>query len=127
MTRETAQLIEEMLRTHLELNEQKPVSYLPIKTIQNVLNMTVDGYVCFARARGNEIAIFDAECCCIDSGAVYAFRPEFLRMVLEDNAEILARHGWPTAERPFIERLSSEWMPSDHEVTDVIRRAFELP
>ena len=41
MTRETAQLIEEMLRTHLELNEQKPVSYLPIKTIQNVLNMTL--------------------------------------------------------------------------------------
>jgi hypothetical protein len=41
MTIEAEQLIEEMLRTHAELNEQKSVSYLPIKTSQNVLNMTV--------------------------------------------------------------------------------------
>ncbi|MEH2503387.1 hypothetical protein V1290_002198 [Bradyrhizobium sp. AZCC 1578] len=128
MTSEAENLIKEMLRTHVELNERKSVSYLPIKTIQNVLNMTVDEYVSFAKARGNEIAVFDSNSCCIGSGAVYAFRPEFLRIVLNDNAQILSRHRWPTAERAFVEKISSEWMPSDHEVTEVIREAFgDLP
>ncbi|CUX54519.1 hypothetical protein AGR7C_Lc20137 [Agrobacterium deltaense Zutra 3/1] len=62
-----------ILSRHVQLGSEKPVSYLPLNTIENVLGLTVDTYREMLRAGGNESMLFEDQQCAINSGAVYGY------------------------------------------------------
>src|SRR5882672_5140381 len=63
----------QILHSHLSLGRRKAVSYLPIKTVEKVIGLTVTEYRSMVEATGNRCSIFGPKDCCIDSGAIYAY------------------------------------------------------
>jgi hypothetical protein len=123
----TASLGEDAKRlvdNHLRIAPEKSVSYLPIKTVENVIGITVQDYMSLIERSGNEGIVFNAEDCCISSGAVYAFSYQHLAKILKDNQATLSGHGWPATPVDFIRRIAAEWVDEESPVMPIIRRAF---
>ena len=113
-----------ILASHLKVGPQKPVSYLPINTIENVIGITVPAYRSMIENSGNKCIVFKADQCCIKSGAVYAYSENDLRAVLNRNMEMLFNNGWPTDLDNFIRRIASEWLDEGNSLMPVIRAIF---
>ena len=73
--RPLAQTAREMLERHLNVGPKKAVSYLPIRTIEKVIGISINEYVALIEDAGNRSAVFLAADCCINSGAIYAYSP----------------------------------------------------
>jgi|GEM_PF-1063881 len=112
------------LDEHINVGRDKPMSYLPIKTIERVLGITVSDYRSRVEALGHKCAIFGAEACCIKSGAVYAYSDKELHNVLADHAEVLSANGWPTTSDEFVRRVASEWVEGNEYLAQAIKAAF---
>jgi 8-oxo-dGTP pyrophosphatase MutT (NUDIX family) len=116
--------IDQIVEAHTKVGQTKPVSYLPINTIESVLKLTIDRYESLIRETGAECAIFSESETCIRSGAVFAFDPTALMSVLQANRELLAEHGWPQTPAVFISKIAAQWVDEGHPLISVIRRAF---
>lgn len=112
------------LDEHIRVGHQKPISYLPIKTIEKVLRLTISDYRSKVEQLGNKSVVFSAEESCIESGAVYAFNDAGLESVLKDHAILLGAYGWPTSADEFIKIIASQWIDDDSPLMPVIRAAF---
>ena len=66
------EIADRLLESHLAVGPDKPVSYLPTRTIEEVIGMSVDRYVSLIEQMGNQYAVFGVNESCINSGAVYA-------------------------------------------------------
>jgi hypothetical protein len=113
-----------LVDNHLKIGPEKPVSYLPIKTVEKVIGISVQDYMSLIERSGNEGIVFGAEDCCINSGAVYAFNCHYLSKILKDNQTILSEHGWPATPVDFILRIAAEWVDEESPIMPVIRKAF---
>jgi len=100
------------------------MSYLPIKTIENVLELTVSDYRSKVEQLGNKSVVFSAEESCIESGAVYVYSDAALEAVLKDYADMLEACHWPISTGEFVKKIASEWLKEDAPVMPVIRAAF---
>ena len=113
-----------MLATHLKLGREKAVSYLPIKTVEKAIGVSIPTYIAMIEHSGNHHVIFSSADCCIDSGAVYAFHAGALEEILYNNRSILSENGWPIDSNNFIRKIASHWLDQDDPVMPVIKRAF---
>jgi hypothetical protein len=113
-----------IVERHLPAGRRKPVSYLPIETIETVLGLTIQGYVSLIENSGNKAVVLGTGDCCINSGAVYAYSCKELNDILGRNHTVLADHQWPTTSADFIARMAAEWLEWDNPVMPVIRQAF---
>jgi hypothetical protein len=113
-----------LVDNHLRIGPEKPVSYLPIKTVEKVIGITIQDYMSLIERSGNEGIVFGAEDCCISSGAVYAFNCQYLSKILNDNQTILSEHDWPATPVDFIRRIAAEWIDEESPIMPVIRKAF---
>jgi hypothetical protein len=116
--------VKDMLEHHLNVGREKPVSYLPIRTIEDVIKISVEAYVALFDDTGNRCVVFRGENCCINSGAVYAYSPEELGRVLDESGRLLAEHGWPVVPADFIKRIASDWLGSQDPIMSVIKQSF---
>ena len=114
----------EILERHLTVGREKPVSYLPMRTIENLIGISVDAYTELITNMGNQYAIFDSGRCCIQSGAVYAFSSPDLAQVLNEHSHLLSAQGWPLVPIDFIERIASEWLDPADPIMVVIKQSF---
>lgn len=114
----------QLLEAHLNIGQQKAVSYLPINTIKNVLSLSVDEYVAMIEERGHKAIVLGPHECCIKSGAVYAYSCQNLDHILYDNNQILMAYGWPTKSDDFIKKIAVAWQDGDSDLYQVIKRAF---
>jgi 8-oxo-dGTP pyrophosphatase MutT (NUDIX family) len=120
--------IDRIRESHLNVGPHRPLSYLPINTVEAVLKMNIGNYVAEAMMRDAKVAIIPAPLTCIKSGAVYVFDEPSLTTVLSANAPLLRLQGWPTTNREFVSRLAAEWLEDSHPVMPVVRAAFgEFP
>jgi hypothetical protein len=119
-----SQHLQAMVRDHIHVGPRKPLTYLPLKTIENVIGITVQEYQSLISKAGNDSIVLDENCCCISSGAVYAFSEKYLDQVLTSNAELLNLLGWPLASRDFIRKIAAEWFDEGHPIRPIIRQAF---
>jgi hypothetical protein len=85
MQGEAEKILRNALHSHLTLGRSKPLSYLPIQTIENSLHMSVDHYVQMAESKGLASRVFSSAETCINSGAVYLYEPKELNRVLAAN------------------------------------------
>jgi hypothetical protein len=113
-----------ILDSHLNVGREKPVSYLPIRTVEEVLGITVPGYRSMIAKLGNQSSVFSADECCIKSGAVYAYSYSDLGDFLQQNQVILYENGWPAIPADFIRRIASEWLDDENPILSVVRKAF---
>jgi hypothetical protein len=118
------EIAKRLLESHLTVGPDKPVSYLPIRTIEEVIGMSVDRYVSLIEQTGNQYAVFGVTDSCINSGAVYAYNRQGLAKILNENRDVLTQHGWPAAVDDFIRRIASEWLDPGNPITAVIRKSF---
>jgi hypothetical protein len=114
----------QIVERHLAVGRRKPVSYLPIETIETVIGLTIQGYVSLIGSSGNKAVVLGAGDCCINSGAVYAYSCKELNDILSRNQAILTDHQWPTTPAEFIARMAAAWLDGDNPVMPVIRQAF---
>ena len=120
----TSEELKLILDSHARVGQKKPVSYVPIRTVESVIGISVQEYVLIIESMGNSGIILGAEECCINSGAVYAYSPRHLDQFLKEDEAILAAHGWPTVPLEFIKRIAAEWLEETHPIMPVIRKAF---
>jgi hypothetical protein len=113
----------QILQDHLDLGTTKPVSYLPIATLEKVLGLTASEYAALVEQSGNRVAIFEGVDCCIRSGAIYAYSDDDLAALLVANRTTLQEHRWPTTSTGFIKRLAAQWV-DDGPILPIIRKAF---
>jgi hypothetical protein len=59
----------EILRRHVHVGRSKPVTYLPLSTIENVLEMPLEEYVRMVEQAGGKCSVFSESETCIRSGA----------------------------------------------------------
>lgn len=113
-----------ILEEHVNVGRERAVSYLPINAIENVLGLSIEDYRSLIERQGNECSVFRSDCCCIKSGAVFAYSPTDLDTILKEYASVLLEHGWPLSASPFVQRIASEWLEDDNPILPVIKRAF---
>ena len=114
----------QIVERHLAVGRRKPVSYLPIETIETLIGLTIQGYVSLIEKSGNKAVVLGAGDCCINSGAVYAYSCKELNDILSRNQAVLTDHQWPTTPADFIARMAAAWLDGDNPVIPVIRQAF---
>ena len=113
-----------ILHSHLKIGPEKAVSYLPIRTVERVIGITIEDYEIMIRNSGNQCSVFSAEECCISSGAIFAYSERDLDDVLKEYYILLSMHQWPTNSKGFIKKIASEWLEQGHDIMPVVRRAF---
>ena len=124
MANERSELIAHMIESHAKVGRLKPVSYLPLKTIENVVGITTAAYQAAVEENGNKFIVLGPDECCIESGAAYAYSEADLTALLESHKDLLRTYGWPTDPADFVRRLGSEWLPQDDPVMPVVMAAF---
>jgi hypothetical protein len=102
----------------------KPVAYLPLHTIRNILHMNPQALAQDAEVKGLGAALFGPDQCCIKSGALYIFDRQSLENLLRLSRSILSESGWPLDPDPFVARIALEWIDHTHPVAPIIKRAF---
>jgi hypothetical protein len=107
-----------------EVGPEKPLGYLPLYTVRDVLHMDPHALARDAAARGLSAVMFDADACCIKSGALYLFDRRAFDGILQSSAATLLSNGWTVDVDQFVARIAREWVDPTHPVAPVIRRAF---
>jgi hypothetical protein len=113
-----------ILNDHLRLGRNKPVSYLPIRTVESVLGLSVGEYLTFIEQAGFHCVILPAGESCIESGSVHAYSAPALADLLIGHAAVLSQHDWPTSPELFVRRIGARWLESGHPVLPVVQMAF---
>ena len=116
--------LDEILSVHIRVGPSKPVSYLPISTIERVLGMHVDDYTNLIAQGGASWRVFSESETCIKSGAVFAYSDVDLAAVLESHIDLLLEHNWPCGCPAFIRMIAAEWLDDQSPLRRVIAAAF---
>jgi hypothetical protein len=89
---------------HATVGPAKPITYLPIDTIEKVLGLTIAKYAELVKRRGGECAVFSTSETCIKSGAVYCYDPATLAALLDGHARQFEQLGWRQSRRHLSRR-----------------------
>ncbi len=115
---------ETLLKSRMDVGALKPLSQLPIQTIENELGLSVDAYVSLLEAAGHRAIVLGVDDGVIAPGVVYAYSEIDLAEILKNSAPLLREQGWPTSPADFIRKLAAERLDHRHALLPVIRRAF---
>jgi hypothetical protein len=113
-----------ILASLAEVGPAKPIGYLPLYAIRDVLRMEPLALAREGEAKGLSAALFGPDQCCIKSGALYLFDRQSLEHLIQSSRPILSASRWPLDPDQFVARVAREWIEPAHPVTPVIRRAF---
>ena len=113
-----------ILRSLTQVGSAKPIGYLPLYTIRDVLQMDAHALAREAEANGRSAVLFGPDQCCIRSGALYVFDRLSLATLIQSSSSILSENRWPLDPNQFVARIAREWIDQTHPVAPVIQRAF---
>ncbi|MCY6383085.1 hypothetical protein [Hoeflea prorocentri] len=109
---------------HLSLGRDKCVSYLPINTINNVLNKTTEA-MCQQAMRANlKCMVFDDGSCWVKGGAVYFYSESELSGLIRKHRNLLDSLGWEANCEDVVAKIAAEYFEADHAVMPFIVEAF---
>jgi hypothetical protein len=107
-----------------QVGPAKPVGYLPLYTITDLLQMNPHVLADEASASGRSVALFGPDQCCIKSGALYVFDRQSLQTLMQSSTSLLLANGWPLEPDEFVARIACEWIDQSHPLAPLIKRAF---
>jgi hypothetical protein len=108
----------------MEIGASKPVSYLPLYTIEDFVRQTPEAVAAAATARGLATAQFGSAACCIKSGALYVYDREVLASLLQERADAIVAAGLPLDPDRFVAHIATVWFEKDHPAYPIIARVF---
>src|SRR5215475_15344561 len=94
-----------ILSSLTQVGPTKPVGYLPLYTIRDVLQMDPYALVQDARVNGLSATMFGPDQCCIKSGALYVFDRQSLERLLRSSKLIVSASRWPLDPDQFVARI----------------------
>jgi hypothetical protein len=118
---EDAQRILESLS---KVGPNKPVGYLPLYTIRDVLKGSVEEMIAAAAVRGLARICLPADRCCIKSGALYVYDRDALAELLKQSRDVLAKHHLAMDPDRFVLQIAARWFEREHPLYRVIAAAF---
>jgi hypothetical protein len=124
VTSPLAEHAKRILDSHINVGKEKPASYLPIKTVECVIGISIPAYEAMIESTGNQSSVFLSGECCIDSGAVYVYNNIYLGKILKDNLNIIIKNNRPATIEEFIRKIASEWFDDESPIMPIIRKAF---
>jgi hypothetical protein len=113
-----------LLRDLLAVGPTKPIGYLPIKTLEQLVQLAPDAVAATAAARGLATAQFGPEACCIKSGALYVYDREALASLLQHHLDSVLKADLPPDPDRFVACIAANWFDEDHPAYPIIERAF---
>jgi len=113
-----------LLRSLTEVGPTKPVGYLPLDTIRNVVRQSPEAVAASANVRGLMAVQFGPDICCIKSGALYVYDRESLARLLRAEADAVAHAGLPSDPDRFVAHIAAVWYAEDHPACQIIASAF---
>ncbi len=116
-----------VLESLTRVGPEKAVGYLPLSTVQNLLELDVDDVIAGAIARGLKALRLEEGDCCVRSGALYLYDPAALERVLGLAETTLMELGFPIDAEGFVRAIARDWLPYDHPAVPIIRAAFADP
>jgi len=87
--------IEEYLSDLYEVGISKSLGYLPLKTLTEICNTTIEEIIHYANINGLCYIIYTQEESSIGSGAIFVYHENMLLNILQNNKEILKEAGIP--------------------------------
>ncbi len=113
-----------LLRSLTAVGPAKPVGYLPLYAIKNLLGTTPEALTASATARGLAAVLFGPEACCIKSGALYVYDREALAVLLQTRSLRVRAAGLSLNPDAFVARIAAVWFERDHPAHPIIAAAF---
>ncbi len=113
-----------LLHDLMNVGPEKPVAYLPLYTVKDLLLRDPKDLAREAVALGLTAAQFGPDKCCIKSGALYVYHREALAELLRTQAAVLATNGFPIDPNHFVARIASVWFEHDHPIYPIVAAAF---
>lgn len=115
---------ERLLCDLTQVGLSKPVGYLPLYTIRDLLKLAPEDIAADLNTRGLSTVQFSTATCCIKSGALYVYHKQALTDLLMENAGLLHTAGIPNSPDEFVARIAAVWFDQDHPAKRVVDRAF---
>jgi hypothetical protein len=113
-----------VLRSLTEVGPSKPVSYLPLQTVMDILRLSPEAVAAAAAARGLAMAQFGPDRCCIKSGALYVYDRQALGKLLQSRVDAISAAGLPLDPDRFVERIAAVWFTEEHPAHPIVVEAF---
>jgi hypothetical protein len=113
-----------ILESLTNVGPRKAVGYLPLYTIYDFLNRSVDAMIETATVDGLAAICLSADRCCIKSGALYVYDRAALAQLLQKSADVLKAHGFTADPDRFVLQIAARWFEREHPVYPVIATAF---
>lgn len=113
-----------ILRSLDDVGPSKPVGYLPLSTIDEILLISPEAVAAGLTARGLATARFSPEDTCIESGALYVYHRAALHTLLANRAEAVGIADLPLDPDRFVVRIATTWFDEDHPAKPIIAAAF---
>jgi hypothetical protein len=112
-----------MLRDLTAVGKEKPLGYIPMASLYDHYKVDVLILRRLLEREGINTLVIASEHHRGES-LFFAYDPDELTRVLQDNAEKLIAFGWTTQRDDFIQRLNRQWVEMAEDVYDVIALAF---
>lgn len=116
--------VEQLLLSLGRVGPSKPIGYLPLYTLKDLVRVTPEKVAADAIGRRLAAVLFSPEQCCIKSGALYVYDPVALSKILQAKADTLAEHQLPSDPDRFVAYIAAVWLEPCHPVYPIIAAAF---
>ena len=113
---------DEFLEKFYRVGPDKPVSYLPVQTLQEIGAANINELRQEFESKGLAVRLLSDKESGVGSGALYVYDKNALGLLLEKNSGILERESWPTDPDTFIDHLV--YTARDPDLYRVIEDAF---
>lgn len=106
------------------VDPRKPIGYLPLYTLKDLLLCDPQDVASEAEASGLRAAQFGPDKCCIKSGALYVYHPGALTELLRARGDVLAENGLVDPDQ-FVALIAAVWFEHDHPIFPLVVTAFD--
>ncbi|MFT3673507.1 hypothetical protein [Aestuariivirga sp.] len=118
MSSDDAELI---LASWSRVGKDKAVGYLPLRTVEKILNLDRRWIESYCTERGLQFKVFGQDETCIQSGAVYIWSEQQLNLLLGKHHLHRDAH---LSTNEFISLIAKRWFTENDDMMSLIRAAF---
>ena len=113
-----------ILRSLDLVGESKAIGYLPIATVENLLDTSIESIRYLYENKGLSIVVFGEDRTCMKSGAIFIFDEQMMLAMIDRFKEIIIRRGWKLELEYVIEKIAVAWYESNDPITQFIRAIY---
>ena len=114
----------ECLRDLDQVGPNKPVGYLPKRTITLLYKIDIRHLGRRYRSKGQVVRLIPARRSFVRSGAIFVYSKAAMRPIIENYGADLRHHRWPLDPDALIRVIARRYLPLDHPMRPMIDELF---